>query len=66
MCYAKKIVGFELDYLKGSIEKDLGPDFDGQFDCARFNCGGCDHELVDGGPTKRNLGFKTKFRFSKT
>ena len=58
MCYAKKIV-----FSWGS---DIGPDFDGHFDCARFNCGGCDHELVDGGPRKRNQGFRIKFRFSKT
>ena len=62
MCYVKKLVGF--DYKGDEIK--LGPDFDGHFDCARFNCGGCDHELVDGGPTKRNLGFRIKFRFSKT
>ena len=61
MCYAKKLIGFRY----GSA-KNLGPDFDGQFNCARFNCGGCDHELVDGGPTKRNLGFRIKCRFSKT
>ena len=47
MCYAKRI----LNYW-GS---DLGPDFDGKLDCARFNCGGCDHGLVDGKPPKRNL-----------
>ena len=52
MCYAKKLVGF---YSSG-IEKNLGRDFDGQLDCARYNCGGCDHRLVDGEPRKRNMG----------
>ena len=58
MCYAHKIVD--------KLGRDLSPDFDGQFDCARYNCGGCDHELVHGEPPKRNLGFRTNFDFSRT
>ena len=51
MCYAEKLIG----YWPNGKEKNLGPDFNGQFDCAQYNCGGCDHRLVDGEPSKRNL-----------
>ena len=62
MCYAKKLISFDA----WRVEKDLGSDFDGQFDCARYNCGGCDHRLVDGEPPKRNLGFRINFNFYTT
>ena len=61
MCYAKKVVGFDW---RGK-EEDLGPDFDGQFDCARYNCNGCDNRLVDGESPKRNLGSRIIFIFIK-
>ena len=53
MCYVKKLVRLK----RVGTEENLGLDFDGQFDCARFNCEGCDHRLVDGEPPKRNQGF---------
>ena len=62
MCYAKKLIAF--DY-RGN-EKNLGPDFNGQFDCAQYNCGGCDHGLVEGEPPKRNLGSRIKFCFDES
>ena len=54
MCYAKKIVG--------SDDRDLGPKFNGQFDCAKFNCNvsGCREGFVDGEAPKRNQDFKHK------
>ena len=61
MCYAKKLVGF---YSSGSKIK-LDPGFDGQFDCGKYNCGGCDQRLVDGEPPKRNQGFKINFNLYK-
>ena len=64
MCYAKKIFGFGWDGDR-RFEKDLGEDFDGQFHCARFNCKGCDHRLVDGQLTKRDRGFQMNFDFQK-
>ena len=62
MCYAKKLIGF--DFIGN--EKILGHDFDGQFDCAKYNCNGCDHRLVDGEPPKRNKGFRISFNFYTT
>ena len=52
MCYAKKIVG-----LGG---RDLGPKFNGQFDCAKFNCNGCNEGFVNGEAPKRNQDLKYK------
>ena len=52
MCYAKKIVGY-----KG---KDLGPKYNGQFECARFNCNGCNEGFVVGEAPKRNQDLKLK------
>ena len=46
MCYVKK--------LTGSYGEDLGPKFDGQFDCPKFNCDGCNEGFVDGEAPKRN------------
>ena len=68
MCYAKKIVGWDNDddrYDQYGVEKDLGVDFDGKFHCARFNCEGCDHGLVDGQLPKRNLGLRINIDFKK-
>ena len=61
MCYVKKLVGFCND----GTEKKLGPDFNGQFDCARYDCSGCDHRLVDGESPKRNMGFRIHFRLDE-
>ena len=51
MCYVKKLVG-----ISGSDGKEvnLGPKFEGQFDCAKFNCSGCNEGFVDGEEPKRN------------
>ena len=49
MCYAKKIFGI---YAWGK-EYTLGEKFTGQFDCAKFNCNGCNEEFVDGEAPKR-------------
>ena len=49
MCYVKKLVGIDDDE-----EVDLGEKFDGQFDCAKFNCNGCNEGFVDGEAPKRN------------
>ena len=57
MCYAKKLVAFWSD----GTERNLGPDFDGQFDCARYDCSGCDHRLVDAESPKRNQGLRINF-----
>ena len=46
MCYVKKLT-------KGNGD-DLGENFDGQFPCARFNCGGCNAGFIDGEAPKRN------------
>ena len=46
MCYVKKLVGWN--------DRDLGPKFQGQFDCAKFNCAGCNEGFVDGEAPKRN------------
>ena len=48
MCYVKKLVG------PVGLDDDLGPKFEGQFDCATFNCGGCNEGFVDGEAPKRN------------
>ena len=63
MCYAKKIFGMKWIGNGYHIEEDLGEDFDGQFHCARFNCKGCDHRLVDGQLSKRNQAFRMNFDF---
>ena len=66
MCYARKIVGFRWDVdLQKDTEKELGEEFDGQFHCARFNCKGCNHRLVDGQLEKRNQGFRINLNFQK-
>ena len=65
MCYVKKIIGFERDENGRWIEANIGPDFDGQFHCARYNCKGCHHRLVDGQLPKRNQRFRTIFEFSR-
>ena len=46
LCYAKKLFGED--------EIDLGEKFDGQFDCAKFDCNGCNEAFVDGEAPKRN------------
>ena len=46
MCYVKKLTKRNGD--------DLGEKFNGQFQCARFNCGGCNEGFVDGEAPKRN------------
>ena len=46
MCYVTKLVGWN--------DKDLGAKFHGQFDCAKFDCSGCNEGFVDGDPPKRN------------
>ena len=61
MCYAEKLVGLDYD----GNEENLGSDFDGQFHCARFNCKGCNHRLVDGQMPKRNQGIRLNFCFLK-
>ena len=50
MCYAKK--------LTNRYDEDLGEKFNGQFDCARFNCSGCNESFVDGEAPKRNQNLK--------
>ena len=54
MCYTKKLVD--------RFGRDIGSDFDGRFDCDRFNCtqNGCNEGLVDGDQPKRKHGY-TKF-----
>ena len=51
MCYTKKLVGWS--------DRDVGPEFNGQFDCNRFNCtqNECDEGLVDGDQPKRKHGY---------
>ena len=51
MCYTKKLVDRD--------GRDIGSDFDGRFDCNRFNCtqNGCNEGLVDGDQPKRNIGY---------
>ena len=46
MCYVKKLTTW--------IGDDLGEKFDGQFDCAKFDCDGCNEGFVDGEAPKRN------------
>ena len=50
MCYAKKIVGINYE----DREMNLGEEFDGKFDCTKFNCRGCNGGFVDGEAPKRN------------
>ena len=57
MCYAKKIVDWnDVDLVFGLSGRDLGPKFNGQYDCAKFNCNvsGCNEGFVDGEAPKRN------------
>ena len=59
MCYTKKLVDKNGD--------EIGPEFEGRFDCNKFNCTetGCDEGLVDGDQPKRKDGFtfSTTFNF---
>ena len=59
MCYVEKLVDFWSD----GTERDFGPDFDGKFDCARYNCRGCAHRLFVGEEPKRNQGVRISFSF---
>ena len=68
MCYTKKLNGLNFNgrgRLDGT-EKKLGPAFDGNFGCVKYNCDGCDHGLVDGEPQKRNLRLRTYLDLSRT
>ena len=59
MCYVEKVADFWYD----GIERSWGPDFNGKFDCARFNCSGCNHRLIHSEAPKRNQGFRMNFIF---
>ena len=58
MCYTKKLTN-----INGA---DIGPKFEGRFDCNEFNCtqDGCDEGLVDGDQPKRKH-FYTLSRFNR-
>ena len=47
MCYTKKLVD--------RYSRVVGPEFEGKFDCDKFNCtqNGCNEGLVDGDQPKR-------------
>ena len=51
MCYVKKLVGINVH----GDEVNLGIKFEGQFDCVKFDCNGCNEGFVDGEVPKRNL-----------
>ena len=57
MCYVKKMVGQQPGRWPGS-ETNLGEKFQGQFNCEKFNCDGCNEGFVDGEEPKRNQDLK--------
>ena len=58
MCYTKKLAVDEFDgrsWRQKFVQFDFAK-FEGQFDCTKFNCNGCNEGFLDGEPPKRKKG----------
>ena len=55
MCYTKKLAVNPKFDGKKFVQFDFTK-FEGQFDCTKFNCNGCNEGFLDGEPPKRNKG----------